>query len=811
VEPSHWPVIGGEMAHLVRTHDWAATPLGPLVAWPQSLRTAVDTCLGSGFASFVWWGRDLVQVYNDAALAIVRAKHPAAFAVPAREAWADVWQVVAPLVERVVDTGDPVLGEDMPMVPERGGPSEVAYFTFSYSALRDEAGAVAGMFITAIETTARVQGEAARRESERRLKEVSGVAGLSSDFYALLEAAPTPFVVLAPPDLRIVAVNDAYLRTTMTEREAILDRTLFDVFPDDPDDPNATGVRNLRASLERVLATRRADVMAVQHHPIRRPAETGGRFEERWWSPINTPVLGTSGEVAAIIHRVEDVTEIVRLRSESEAQDQVARDQHALIERLRESEERFRLMADAVPQIVWITDGEGRVEFFNKQWSDYTGVPYEATTAAKVAASFVHPDDVGPTMERFEEARRTGGTFLVEHRIRSKDGDYRWFLVRADPYRERGSRKIVRWFGASVDIHDRKLAEAALRESEEQLRLAVEAAGLGRWELVPESGEFYTSAICNYHLGLPADARPTHEGHFETIHPDDHEMIHRRLRRAVEESGEFEAEYRVLHPGGDVRRILSRARMLHNRGSGTQLLRGMTIDVTEARELEKERERARARKLTTLAEAAERKRISRELHDRVAHHMGVAHQSLELHAALAESAPERAAEKLDLARETTRLALDQTRALSAELKRLQEGELGEGLEAAFGALAESYVPDGVEVELSFSGDESAIPNPVGLQVYLAMREAVRNAVRHSSCSHIGITLGVRDGEVYGRVEDDGQGYDPGAVDEATPSWGVGLRSMRERTEMLGGSLRVESELGAGTRVELRVPIDGRRP
>jgi signal transduction histidine kinase len=191
--------------------------------------------------------------------------------------------------------------------------------------------------------------------------------------------------------------------------------------------------------------------------------------------------------------------------------------------------------------------------------------------------------------------------------------------------------------------------------------------------------------------------------------------------------------------------------------------------------------------------------------------MGVAHQSLELHAALAESAPERAAEKLNLARETTRLALDQTRALSAELKRLQEGELGEGLESAFGALAESYVPDGVEVELSFSGDESAIPNPVGLQVYLAMREAVRNAVRHSSCSRIGITLGVRDGEVYGRVEDDGQGYDPGAVDEATPSWGVGLRSMRERTEMLGGSLGVESELGAGTRVELRVPIDGRRP
>ena len=221
----------------------------------------------------------------------------------------------------------------------------------------------------------------------------------------------------------------------------------------------------------------------------------------------------------------------------------------------------------------------------------------------------------------------------------------------------------------------------------------------------------------------------------------------------------------------------------------------MTLDVTEVREAEKERERALARELTALAEAAERERISRELHDRVAHHMGVAHQSLELYTALAESAPDRAREKLELARVTTRVALDQTRALSAELKRLQEEELREGIEAAFCALAESYVPDGVEVDVHFSGDESAIPNPMGTQVYLAMREAIRNAVRHSRCSRIGITLKVRDGEVYGLVEDDGEGFDQEAVGKATPSWGVGLRSMRERAEMLGGSLRSNRSLG----------------
>jgi signal transduction histidine kinase len=234
-------------------------------------------------------------------------------------------------------------------------------------------------------------------------------------------------------------------------------------------------------------------------------------------------------------------------------------------------------------------------------------------------------------------------------------------------------------------------------------------------------------------------------------------------------------------------------------------------DLTERRALEQERERARTRELTALAEAAERERISRELHDRVAHHMGVAHQSLELYAALRDTAPARAAERLDLARETTMVALDQTRALSAELKRLQDEELKGGLEAAFRALSETVVPEDIRLDVSFSGEESAIPGPVETQVYLAMREAIRNAVRHSGCSHIRVTLAVRDGEVLGLVEDDGEGFDPEAVQEATPSWGVGLRSMRERAEMLGGSLRVDSEPGAGTKVEMRAQFDGRRP
>jgi signal transduction histidine kinase/DNA-binding response OmpR family regulator/serine phosphatase RsbU (regulator of sigma subunit) len=145
------------------------------------------------------------------------------------------------------------------------------------------------------------------------------------DFHTLFLSAPDAYLVLAP-DLTIVAVSDAYLRATMTERDAIVGRGLFEVFPDNPDDPEATGTANLAASLERALATRRPDTMAVQKYDIPRPESEGGGFEERYWSPLNTPVLGPDGEVELIIHRVEDVTELIALKQKgSEQEDEIYR------------------------------------------------------------------------------------------------------------------------------------------------------------------------------------------------------------------------------------------------------------------------------------------------------------------------------------------------------------------------------------------------------------------------------------------------------------------------------------------------------
>jgi serine phosphatase RsbU (regulator of sigma subunit) len=144
------------------------------------------------------------------------------------------------------------------------------------------------------------------------------------DYAALFAATPSPYLVL-DPDFTIVEVNRAYLAATGRSRPELLGRHIFEAFPDNPADPEADGVRNLNASLHRVLATREPDAMALQKYDI---PVTGspGTFEERWWSPINTPILAPDGTVAWIIHRVEDVTAYVRHRPDRRRRNLVERE-----------------------------------------------------------------------------------------------------------------------------------------------------------------------------------------------------------------------------------------------------------------------------------------------------------------------------------------------------------------------------------------------------------------------------------------------------------------------------------------------------
>ena len=170
------------------------------------------------------------------------------------------------------------------------------------------------------------------------------MSGEVLDFQRLFEETPGLYLVLTRR-LTIAAVTRAYLDATMRRREDIVGRGIFEVFPDNPDDRGATGVANLRASLEHVLREGRAHTMAVQRYDIERPAAVGGGFETRHWSPTNSPVLDDAGAVAWIVHSVTDVTEFVRLRQRDHAQ---ARVQQALESRAGQMEVEIYLRAQEI-------------------------------------------------------------------------------------------------------------------------------------------------------------------------------------------------------------------------------------------------------------------------------------------------------------------------------------------------------------------------------------------------------------------------------------------------------------------------------
>jgi len=149
---------GGEMGALMRAHDWEHSPLGPPAGWPASLKTAVSLCLGSDFPMLIWWGPELVLLYNDAYRPMLGDKHPSSLGAPGRAVWGEIWEVIGPMLSTVLERGESTWSEDQLLLMNRHGYLEETYFTFSYGPIRDDPGAVAGVFTAVTETTERMLG-----------------------------------------------------------------------------------------------------------------------------------------------------------------------------------------------------------------------------------------------------------------------------------------------------------------------------------------------------------------------------------------------------------------------------------------------------------------------------------------------------------------------------------------------------------------------------------------------------------------------------------------------------------------------------
>jgi len=201
----------GGMGALMRATDWSQTPLGPIADWPDALRMSVSIALGSRFPMVLWWGPDLVLLYNDAWRPVLgQSKHPAALGKPGREIWPEIWDIIGPQLQGVLDRGEASWSEDQMLLLDRNGYLEEAYFTYSYSPIRHADGTVGGVFSAVSETTERVLGE-------RRLRTLRELAERTADAKSVQAAWDAFAAVLGGgnPDLpfaRLYLVDGASAR-----------------------------------------------------------------------------------------------------------------------------------------------------------------------------------------------------------------------------------------------------------------------------------------------------------------------------------------------------------------------------------------------------------------------------------------------------------------------------------------------------------------------------------------------------------------------------------------------------------------------
>src|SRR5262249_47904987 len=278
--------------------------------------------------------------------------------------------------------------------------------------------------------TERKRAEEALRESEEK-------------FSKIFKASPHRITISTLHGGRYIDVNEAVVRGTGYERSELIGRTAKElrIFPED-------GRKKL------ALALRKSSV---------RDLEVGLRSKNGELRTVlmSAEIVTLNGQ-RCVVTLSNDITE--RKRTE---------------EALRESEERFRTLANTVPSIIWMADPDGTIIFHNQQWLDYCSVaPGENSDWTR---DVIHPGDLERLITESTRAGELRREFEIELRIRRRDGQFRWFRARATPPLHAEDR-VARWFGVGTDIHDRRQTEEALRDSQERLNLAMEAAGMFAWE-----------------------------------------------------------------------------------------------------------------------------------------------------------------------------------------------------------------------------------------------------------------------------------------------------------------------------------------
>jgi PAS domain S-box-containing protein len=377
-------------------------------------------------------------------------------------------------------------------------------------------------------------------------------------------------------------VNDRQLEIIGMSRESVIGRNLWEVFPDLIDS-------EIYHQFHRVMNERVFVQFEVYYPPL-----------ESWFDHRVYP------DEDGIAVFVTDVSERAHLEIERQRAEQ----------ELRNSEERFRNMADNAPMMIWVTDPTGYCTYLSQRWYDFSGQT-EATGLGFGWLNIVHPEDFEITKQIFLEANHSKIAFQLEYRLRRKDGDYRWAIDAASPwFAEDGTFKG--YIGSVIDITDRKQAEMRVREAEDRLRLALDAADLGTWDFNPTSGELKWDECCKAMFGLSPNADVHYDIFLAGLHPEDRDRAHDVVVAALDPAirGECDIEYRTIGIEDGVERwIAAKGKAYFSSALSDAIATrfiGTVLNITEQKRAEAEREQLLQREQTAREQAETANRIKDE-------------------------------------------------------------------------------------------------------------------------------------------------------------------------------------------------------